>query len=97
VTSRESALIDALRTIAIHPITALSLEVRFVARGRNLRGEYRVPGESDWRLAGETDLPVNGAPKINLQCYQGPADSEHWARLWDFRLETTATEPPPPE
>jgi len=88
---------DQCRTIAIHPITALSLEVRFVARGRNLRGEYRVPGESDWRLAGETDLPVNGAPKISLQCYQGPADSEHWARLWDFRLETTAAEPPPPE
>jgi hypothetical protein len=79
------------RTIAIHPIEAFVLEVRFVAHGRQLRGEYRFPGESDWRLAGITDLPLNGPPKVSLQCYQGPADAEHWARLWDFRVETTAT------
>jgi regulation of enolase protein 1 (concanavalin A-like superfamily) len=83
---------DQCRTIAIHPIEAFVLEVRFVAHGSQLRGEYRFPGESDWRLAGLTDLPFNGSPKVSLQCYQGPADAEHWARLWDFRLETAATD-----
>ena len=83
---------DQCRTIAIHPIDARILEVRFVVHGRAIRGEYRLPSESAWRLGGETDLPVNGSPKVSLQCYQGPADQERWARLWDFRIETTAPE-----
>jgi regulation of enolase protein 1 (concanavalin A-like superfamily) len=77
---------DQCRTIAIHPIDGEVLEVRFIARDREIRGEYRIPGETEWRLGGVTDLPVNGSPKVSLQCYQGPADVEHWARLWDFRL-----------
>ena len=83
---------DQCRTIAIHAIEAFVLEVRFVVRGREIRGEYRVPGESEWHLGGVTDLPVNGSPKVSIQCYQGPAEVEHWARLWDLRIESSGGE-----
>ena len=39
-----------------------------------------------WRTAGGCDLPVHGAPKVSLQCYQGPADAAHWARITGFRI-----------
>jgi len=78
---------DQCRTIAIHPIEGDELEVRFVVNGRGIRGEYRAVGEPEWKLGGETDLPANGRANVSLQCYQGPADVEHWARLWDFRVE----------
>ena len=37
-------------------------------------------------LAGETDLPVFGIPKITIQCYQGPLNEERWARIQDFEM-----------
>ncbi len=83
---------DQCRTIAIVPISAETLELRMIARGREVRGEYRIPDGPGWSVAGVTDLPVNGQPRISLQCYQGPGDVEHWARLSDFRIEVGAEE-----
>jgi regulation of enolase protein 1 (concanavalin A-like superfamily) len=83
---------DRCRTIAIHPIEAFVLEVRFVVRGQEIRGEYRPSGESEWRLGGVTDLPVNGSPKVSIQCYQGPEGTEHWARILDLRIVSAEVE-----
>jgi hypothetical protein len=48
-----------------------------------------TPAMGDWKKAGECDLPVHGTPKITIQCYQGPADKEHWARITNFRMKQT--------
>jgi regulation of enolase protein 1 (concanavalin A-like superfamily) len=78
---------DRARTIAIIPVQANRIGVRFLVKGNNLRGQYRTPESESWVDAGQCDLPVNGPPKVTLQCYQGPADQEHWARFTDFRIE----------
>jgi regulation of enolase protein 1 (concanavalin A-like superfamily) len=78
---------DRTRTIAIVPLDAFEVEVRFRASGNEIHGEFRTVGAGEWRLAGSCDLPVRGAPKVSLQCYQGPGATEHWARLTGFRLE----------
>ena len=84
VMGREEA--DKTRTIAIIPIGALSLDVRFIVTGDQIRGQFRPAGENAWKDAGQCTLPANGPPKASLQVYQGPPDINRWARFNRFRL-----------
>lgn len=84
VMGREEA--DKTRTIAIIPIEALSLDVRFLVSGDQIRGQFRPSGEDVWRDAGQTTLPANGHAKASLQVYQGPPGVERWARFNAFRI-----------
>jgi regulation of enolase protein 1 (concanavalin A-like superfamily) len=77
---------DRTRTIAIIPIEELLLELRLVATNKVVRGAFRASGSKEWREAGSCDLPVRGEPHVAIQCYQGPANAEHWARISDFQL-----------
>jgi regulation of enolase protein 1 (concanavalin A-like superfamily) len=76
---------DRTRTIAIIPIEAESVDVRFLVTRERIRGEFRPAGVGEWALAGETDLPVKGSPNISLQTYQGPRDGR-WVELRDVRV-----------
>jgi regulation of enolase protein 1 (concanavalin A-like superfamily) len=80
---------DRTRTLAKIPIEALTLEVRFLVAGDQLRGQYRPAGEKDWKDAGACTLPAKGEPKVSLQAYQGPANLERWARFNAFRIART--------
>ncbi len=84
VMGREEA--DKTRTIAIIPIEALSLDVRFLVSGDQIRGQFRPSGDDVWRDAGQTTLPASGDAKASLQVYQGPPGVERWARFNAFRL-----------
>jgi O-antigen/teichoic acid export membrane protein/regulation of enolase protein 1 (concanavalin A-like superfamily) len=87
---------DKTRTIAIVPLDPSSarVEVRFLASKNQLRGDFRLAGTTEWRLAGNCDLPApaNAKPKISLQCYQGPPDQEHWAVISNLRINKVAKE-----
>jgi regulation of enolase protein 1 (concanavalin A-like superfamily) len=85
VMGREEA--DQTRTIAILPLDAFAVTVRFRVHGDRIQGDFLTPGSAGWTLAGSCDLPAKGAPRISLQCYQGPARFEHWARLTEFRIQ----------
>jgi regulation of enolase protein 1 (concanavalin A-like superfamily) len=79
---------DRTRTIAIIPFEHKTIRVRFVAQGKTIRGEFRLPTANEWTLAGECDLPVNGAAKVSLQAYQGPRAVERWGVFSDFKVQT---------
>jgi regulation of enolase protein 1 (concanavalin A-like superfamily) len=87
---------DKTRTIAIVPLdpTSARVDVRFQAGKNQLRGDFRLAGTTEWRHAGECDLPApaNAKPRISLQCYQGPSDQEHWAVISNFRIRKVANE-----
>jgi regulation of enolase protein 1 (concanavalin A-like superfamily) len=80
---------DRTRTIAIIPLDSETVSLRLRASGNQVTGYYMTPAMGDWKKAGECDLPVHGTPKITIQCYQGPADKEHWARITNFRMKQT--------
>lgn len=82
VMGREEA--DQTRTIAIIPLKSFPVRLRFVVTTNRIRGQFRTPDSDEWREAGECDLPAHGTPKVSLQCYQGPADAAHWARITEF-------------
>ncbi len=79
---------DQCRTLCILPIQASTLEIRLTVRGNELTGDYRPAGTAAWLKAGGCTLPVHGEPRITLQAYQGPAQTERWATFSAFRLET---------
>lgn len=83
---------DKTKTLAKIPFDAPSLEVRFIASGDTIRGQYRAAGETAWRDAAECTLPKHGEPKISLQAYQGPNDAEHWARFSEFRIARASSD-----
>jgi len=77
---------DRTRTIAIIPLDSFSVGLRLQVRDNHIRGQFRPSATEQWRQAGECDLPVHGTAKASLQCYQGSARLEHWARLTEFRI-----------
>jgi regulation of enolase protein 1 (concanavalin A-like superfamily) len=72
---------DHTRTIAIIPLTTLVVELRLIVDGAAIRGSFRPAGSTGWHEAGTCDPPARGLPKLSLQCYQGPAQAEHWATI----------------
>ncbi len=72
---------DRTRTIAIIPLQASEVQLRLRLEGTTVRGAFRPVGVKDWREAGQCDLPGPGRPNLAIQCYQGPANAEHWARI----------------
>jgi regulation of enolase protein 1 (concanavalin A-like superfamily) len=72
---------DRTRTIAIIPLEPLRVDLRLIVDGRIIRGSFRPAGSNEWREAGRCDPPARGAPKLSIQCYQGPSKAEHWARI----------------
>ena len=92
VMGREEA--DRTRTIAIIPLEGDRLEVRLVAEGTQIRGEFRTPPDQVWQRAGSCELPIDGAPKLSLMAYQGPAATERWVKLSSFRVATRAPAKP---
>lgn len=84
VMGREQA--DKTRTIAIIPLHSNAVQLRLRVAGNRIQGLFRTPEAADWQKVGECDLPVQGMPKVSLQCYQGPADAAHWARITEFRI-----------
>ncbi len=79
---------DKTRTIAIIPAESTSLRLRLFVNKDQIRGRFRVAGAENWREVGECSLPAPASqkPKISFQFYQGPENTEHWARLTEFRV-----------
>ena len=87
VMGREEA--DRTRTISINPIDAYTVDLRFLVASTNrIFGFFRPHEAASWQKAGDCSLPVltGTPPRISLQCYQGPAKAERWARITEFRI-----------
>lgn len=89
VMGREQA--DRTRTVKIVPIKGDSVLLKLLVNGNQIHGQFRAPDSLDWQEVGGCDLPAptNGPTKISLQFYQGTADSGHWARVSEFRVQRT--------
>lgn len=76
---------DRTRTISILAHARDSVRLRLVATANTLRGEYQFPGSSqDWMVAGVCEIADVGAPRIAIQCYQGPGHLDRWGLIKDF-------------
>jgi hypothetical protein len=74
------------------PIAEEPVRLQISVTGESYAAQYRLAGETQWRTAGTGKLPAAGRSKdeISLQCYDGPANAEHWMRFTDFRILRTS-------
>ena len=72
---------------AENPLIELSLIVtkdRYT--GAFFQGHPPETGFFQVMTIGSGNLPAGGDEKISIQCYNGPANAEHWMRFSDFRI-----------
>lgn len=91
VMGREEA--DKTRTIGLVPLDAHTVQLRLLVAGTRIHGQYRTAHWPSWREVGDCDLPVKGPPRISLQCYNGPPDALHWARIEQIVVRRLAAAP----
>jgi regulation of enolase protein 1 (concanavalin A-like superfamily) len=81
---------DRARTISINPIdpAASQVQLRLIVSTNSIAGYFRKPGAATWQSAGECSLPAlkDAPPKISLQFYGGPANTEHWAKVLELHI-----------
>lgn len=80
---------DKARTLAIIPLEKKRVELKLRIEGLQVSGFFKSDGATEWKKAGECDLPGAshlGRPRIALQCYQGSNEKEHWAKIQRFRI-----------
>ena len=49
--------------------------------------QYRPEGEAEFQTAAMGELPPPGDDQVSIQCYNGPADEEHWIRFESFCIK----------
>ncbi|NIL97097.1 MAG: hypothetical protein GTO62_08160 [Planctomycetales bacterium] len=68
------------------PAPQRTVQLRLVVRGRHWTAQFRPDLEAEFQTAGSGRLPPPGDDQISIQCYDGPAEAEHWIRFDDFRI-----------
>lgn len=81
---------DRTRTLAIIPLDSFEVRLRLRVAGSEIEGAYRTPAMDEWKTAGRCALPGKASPRITIQCYQGPKDAAHWAKIQEFRMRQMA-------
>lgn len=68
------------------PLDAETVELRLVVSKDRWVGQFRPDAKGEFRTAAEGPLAPGAAEQVSIQCYNGPADAEHWIRFDDFRI-----------
>jgi hypothetical protein len=51
--------------------------------------QFQPDGKGEFKTVASGSLAPSEDEQISLQCYNGPADAEHWMRFSDFRIVET--------
>jgi hypothetical protein len=68
------------------PTDTRRVQLRLVVRKDEYVAQFRPEARGEFQTAASGKLPAGADEKVSLQCYQGPADAEHWMRFSDFRV-----------
>jgi hypothetical protein len=48
--------------------------------------QFQPDAKGEFRTAATANLAPSAEEQVSIQCYNGPADAEHWIRFEDFRI-----------
>jgi len=68
------------------PMASEKVQLRLVVSPEGYKAQFRPDGKGEFRTAAEGKLPDPSGDQVSIQCYNGPADAEHWIRFDDFRI-----------
>ena len=63
-----------------------SVRLRLIVTADSWEATYRPDGDAEYKTAATGELPAPGDDQVSIQCYNGPADAEHWIRFEEFRI-----------
>ena len=62
------------------------IQLRLIVSKDQYVAQFRPEAKGEFQTAASGKLPPGADEKVSLQCYNGPADAEHWMRFSDFRI-----------
>ena len=68
------------------PMASQTVQLRLIVTADMFKAQFRPDGKGEFRTAAEGKLPGPEDDQVSIQCYNGPADAEHWIRFDDFRI-----------
>ena len=68
------------------PMTSETVQLRLIVTAGNFIAQFRPDARGEFQTAAAGKLPAPGDDQVSIQCYNGPADADHWIRFDDFRI-----------
>ena len=68
------------------PMPSKTVQLRLIVNSDSFIAQYRPDAAGEFQTAATGKLPAPGNDRVSIQCYNGPADAEHWIRFDDFRI-----------
>ena len=68
------------------PMTSKTVQLRLIVTSDNFVAQFRPNAEGEFQTAATGKLPAPRNDQVSIQCYNGPADAEHWIRFDNFRI-----------
>ncbi len=63
-----------------------TVKLRLIVTADSYTAQYKEDGKGEFQTAASGKLRPPGKEQISIQCYNGPADKEHWIRFDNFRI-----------
>ena len=68
------------------PMPTNSVRLRLLVTADSWEAQYCPQGATEFQTAASGELPPPANDQVSIQCYNGPADEEHWIRFENFRI-----------
>ena len=68
------------------PMPSEKVQLRLIVSSNKFVAQFRPDCRGKFQTAATGTLPLPGDDQVSIQCYNGPADAEHWIRFDDFRI-----------
>jgi hypothetical protein len=68
------------------PAPEKSVRLRLLVTKDKYTAQFQADAKGEFKTAASGNLPPGAEEQVSIQCYNGPADAEHWMRFGDFRI-----------
>ena len=68
------------------PAPEETVQLRLVLSGDQYSAQFRPDAKSEFKEVAKGSLPAASDEQVSIQCYNGPADQDHWIRFNAFRI-----------
>ncbi len=68
------------------PASEKTVRLRLLVTKDKYTAQFQPNAKGEFRTAASGNLAPSNEEQISIQCYNGPANAEHWIRFSDFRI-----------
>ena len=68
------------------PMASETVQLRLIVTADSFIAQFRPGATGEFQTAATGKLPAPSDDQVSIQCYNGPANANHWIRFDDFRI-----------